>query len=400
MPSPIRRQFEPLLPLAALLASLIAAGCGSSAGDATAPAVGDTAARAQELTGLMLEKYRESSSYTDHATYVEQAVYRGEGIEHELPFYQMSLAYQRPNKLRLTLEEALPSAEGVRDGCDIACDGEKLRARALALPDQLLEAAAPEKLDAENLLPDPVLRGEFQGRGLGEVFPQLAMLLSRDDDELVFPDDADPRLLADAEVNGHSCYRVATTNPEGTRVLWIDRENFTLVRMELPAEAHRRRYADGEMFLKLAVWIDFEEPTFGARIDDASFELKTPEDARIVAQFEIPAAKAETEEKSTGEEARETRESAPKEEGEVGGKEVAETKATDAEPADKESKETHPVDAKASDTDPANSEPAKAEPASGDESPAEEASSKEAASDDQPANEQPTTDKPSETGDE
>lgn len=275
-----------MTPSLILLAATLLAGCSQPS---VAPKSSTAADEASQITDRMLRRYREAKSYADHATYVEQAVYRGEGVERELPFYQTSLALQRPNKLRLTFEEALPAADAAKGGCDLASDGQRLRARVFTLPDQFLDLPAPEVFADENLLPDPVLRGVFQGRLLGDVFPQLAMLLSTGDDELIFPADHSPRLLPDAELGGRPCHRVATTNPEGTRVLWIDREDFTLRRMELPAEAHLRSQEAAEMFLKLAVWIDFEEPTFDAGIDAASFELKTPEGARAVSAFEPPA---------------------------------------------------------------------------------------------------------------
>jgi outer membrane lipoprotein-sorting protein len=258
-------------------------GCGGSTVPRTDDSAADAAAAAAQAEGVsekMLAVYRGAKSYADHAAYVEQAVYRGEGVEHELPFYQMSLALERPNKLRLTFEEAIQSRQG-RQRLDVACDGVAYRAVTTAAAGQTLSKSAPASLNSQNALADPVLSATFGGRGLGEVFPQLAMLLYRDD-ELIFPQDDNPRLLDDAPLRGRMCHRLATSHPEGTRVLWIDRETYLLHRMEIPAESHRRAYGAEQDFLKLAVWIDFLEPTLNAGIVADSFQFEAPKDNRIV----------------------------------------------------------------------------------------------------------------------
>ena len=46
-------------------------------------------------------------------------------------------------------------------------------------------------------------------------------------------------LLGEQDLNGRNCYRVASTSPQGKRILWIDAENYLLRRMELPIEGER-----------------------------------------------------------------------------------------------------------------------------------------------------------------
>src|SRR5262249_37878615 len=88
---------------------LLASGCSNSSNSgphkmtaAEAAAAKASEARAVEVTEHMLQTYRKAKSYTDHATYVEESVLRGEGISHELPYYEITVAFVRPNKLRLT----------------------------------------------------------------------------------------------------------------------------------------------------------------------------------------------------------------------------------------------------------------------------------------------------------
>jgi outer membrane lipoprotein-sorting protein len=283
-----------MLRMAGLLLVLSAAGCDAFATPKRPAAAEDSAAsgRAVEITERMLKKYREAASYADRATYVEQSVLRGEGVEHELPFFQMSLAFQRPNRLRLVFEEAVAGSAG-RKGYDIASDGRRLRTAAKEIPDQIQEAEAPATLTAANFVTDPTVREALLERELGDVFPQLAMLLNPDGQTPVFPRDSHPRLLDDETLRGRRCWRVASTNPDGTRVLWIDKENDLLVRMELPVAGHRRAIDPDNNYLNLRVWIDFEDVSFDVPIDAESFELKTPPGARRVTRFVPPPLEEE-----------------------------------------------------------------------------------------------------------
>jgi cytochrome oxidase Cu insertion factor (SCO1/SenC/PrrC family)/outer membrane lipoprotein-sorting protein len=243
----------------------------------------------------MLNAYRQADSYSDHATYVQQSVYRGEGIERELPFFHMSLAFDRPNRLRLSFQEAVEGSSG-RKGFDIASNGSIMRSTSGELEGQVQESAAPPEITTDNLLPDPLIREVFSNRALGDVFPQLAMLLNRDDKSLVFPLDESPRLLDEKTRRERPCYRVASTSPKGQRILWIDRETYMLHRMELPIDAERATLDAENQFSQLAVWIDFEDATFDAQIDDKSFEMAVPAEARRVRRFVAPPPPAPPEE--------------------------------------------------------------------------------------------------------
>lgn len=264
--------------MALSLTLIIIAGCNAShVGGGTAKKDSSTpeTEAVEKAAERMLGVYRNAKTYADHATYVEQSVYRGEGVEHELPYYQMTLALERPNKLRLTCEEAIASSKG-RQAYEVVSDGVKLRASATGPSKATFETDAPEKLTLENLLANEDIKKVFQDRPLGEVFPQLAMLLVENPNEAIFPEDTHERMLPDAKLRGRVCRRIASTHPEGTRVLWIDRDTQVLMRMELPAEGQRRRTQMADEFLKFAVWIDFEDPLIDSEIDGKSFELAAP----------------------------------------------------------------------------------------------------------------------------
>jgi outer membrane lipoprotein-sorting protein/cytochrome oxidase Cu insertion factor (SCO1/SenC/PrrC family) len=274
---------------------LLALGCGQD--PATSLPADDRAASAEgeEIAEKMLAAYRGAKSYTDHATYVQHSVYRGEGVERELPFFHMSIAFERPNRLRLSFEEAIEGSVG-RKGFDIASNGVLMRCTAGELAGQVQESAAPPEISTENFLPDPLVREVFNNRSLGDVFPQLAMLLNEDDKTLVFPEDESPRLLDKKTLRDRDCFRVASTSPKGERILWIDCETYALLRMELPIQSERSTLDAEDQYSQLAVWIDFEDATFDADVDAKAFELKVAQDARRVRRFVAPPPPAPPEE--------------------------------------------------------------------------------------------------------
>jgi outer membrane lipoprotein-sorting protein len=246
--------------------------------------------RAVEITTRMLEVYRKAKSYTDQATYVEESVLRGEGVARQLPYYQLSLAFKRPNLVRIDFTEALADGDRPRQGFSIASDGTQVRALTPDIPDQMVEIPAPAALTPENIFVDPAIKAKLLDRSLGDVFPQLAMLLNASDDDAaaVFPNDSNPRLLENAELDGADCYRVATSHPEGTRVFWIDAKTYVLHRMELPTDVHQLSTDLEKLYLKFSVRIDFTDVTFNPEISRTSFLLAPPENARIVKAFEVP----------------------------------------------------------------------------------------------------------------
>ncbi|MBX3424972.1 MAG: redoxin domain-containing protein [Pirellulales bacterium] len=242
---------------------------------------------ADEVAERLFARYNRAQSYADSASYVQHYVVRGEGVERERPFFELALALARPNRLRLTLKESISEGPD-RQSYDVACDGRQLRVAVAALPDQILVAPAPAELAGDNFLPDPLLRDTLLAQSLANVFPQLAMMWNRSEDELVFPEDGAPRLLASKSLAGRVCYRLETTNPAGKRVLWIDQETDALLRMELPVDAQKGELDPDSQYMEHSVWIDFRDPAFDADIDDATFVLEAPAEATLVTALTPP----------------------------------------------------------------------------------------------------------------
>jgi len=277
-----------------VLSLLLLAGCSgstsepsaasSSAASSTTPE-GMTAA---ELLEKMRATYFEAKTYADNASYVRSAVLRSEGVERETSFFQMSVAFERPNKIRFKFHEAGRNAsEGQH--YDVASDGTRVRSSASSVPRQVHEAIAPIALTIENFIPEPEMRGAILGVSLENLSPPLLMLMVPEENRSIFPEDDDPQLLEEQALGGTTCYRISMSSPAGKRVLWIDKTNFLLRRMELPIQSQLKQLNPDDMFSQISIYVDFEDSTLNAEIDTATFEMEVAEGVRRVRRFIPPA---------------------------------------------------------------------------------------------------------------
>ena len=270
--------------LVAFLALLV--GCSRSAPLPTQTATSSGPA-AQEVLEKMRTVYRQAESYTDNSTIVEYSVSRAKGVETEFPYQQLSVAIERPNKFCVTFTDAAEGAEGKTD-YKIASNGKVVRSSANEVPLQIHEAVAPQVATAENFIPEPLLRAELLQVSLENIYPQIALLLCTDSGQPIFPRDDQHRLLKDAELKGKPCYRVQMVSPAGKRVLWIDKEEYLLRRMELPIDARRKAIDPNEQLSSLSICLDFEAVTLDADIHENSFEIEIPTGGRRVRRFIPP----------------------------------------------------------------------------------------------------------------
>jgi len=243
---------------------------------------------AAELLEKMRATYFEAKTYTDNASYVRSAVLRSEGVARETAFFQMSVAFERPNKLRFRFHEAGRNASH-GDDYDLASDGMKVRSSASSVPRQVHEAIAPITLTPENFIPEPEMRDAILGVSLENLYPPLLMLLTSQEDRSIFPEDSDPKLLEEQELDGTTCYRISMSSPAGKRVLWIEKSNFLLRRMELPIQSQLKQLNPGDVFSQISIYVDFEDSTLDAEIDTATFEMEVAEGVRRVRRFIPPA---------------------------------------------------------------------------------------------------------------
>ena len=150
----------------------------------------------------------------------------------------------------------------------------------------MLVLTSPEKLTAENLISDPLLAQAMHGQ-IGVAMPQLALLLDNDPVQQIAGDGA-PTRLADEELDGERCYRIAIKGRSGSSVFWISPKSRLLVKFEFPADAFKEKYS----LAAASITADFK----GARVDSSisadAFKFAVPEGAKLLTRFLPPPPEA------------------------------------------------------------------------------------------------------------
>ena len=248
----------------------------------------------EELLTKLRTTYAAAKSYSDNATLVERGVSRSRGSLTEIPFTHLSLLFARPNRYAISYEDAIPSSQGTTK-YRVVSDGQRIRSAASELPEQIHEAIAPRETTTDNLIPEPELRQAILQVAIENLFPQLAMLLAHDAEKPIFPRASHTEMLPEQTIGAVLCYRVAMTEPEGKRILWIDKEKLILRRMEIPIEGQREILDPTKQFSSFSVDLDLEDVTLDPEFDDAAVTLVVPETGRLVRRFVPPAPEGPSE---------------------------------------------------------------------------------------------------------
>jgi thiol-disulfide isomerase/thioredoxin len=271
-----------------LVAVVIAVGCAEAPTSTATKKAEKNAPSADELLGKLRNTYIDAESYSDNAILQQRGVSRSTGSITEIPFTRLSLLFGRPNRYSISYEDAIASTQG-RTFYHVASDGKRVRSEASELPGQVHEAIAPVETTQDNLIPEPELRQAILQVSLENLFPQLVMLLSGDAEKPLFPRATDKKLLSDEKIGSDLCYRVQLTEPEGKRVLWIDKQKHILRRMEVPIDDQRESLDPSGQFVDFAVSLDMEDITLDPEFDDEAVSIKVPESGRLVRRF-VPEA--------------------------------------------------------------------------------------------------------------
>ncbi len=266
-----------------LLAMLLLGGCSHST-PTQPPEENEVGESAEQILEKMQSVYHDARAYSDNATFVQQTVLRSEGVERQTPFHQMSLVFERPNKLRFKFHKTRARSPGT-DDYDVASDGLRVRSFASELPEQVHEAAAPPELTPENFIPEPELRAAILDVSLENIYPQLTMLFRGDN---FFPLDSNPTLLDEQKLGETNCFCIGLVSDAGRRVLWIDDKTYALRRMELPIDVQLADLDPRGLYTKLAIWVDFSNIQFNTKIGSETYVLDVPEGSRRVRRLIAP----------------------------------------------------------------------------------------------------------------
>ncbi len=306
--------FRPLL-LLVLLAPLLA-GCerpagavanqGEQSASATDSAATDSAATegetieqpagttAAKVLDEMVAAYQGAETYYDNAEYCERHVYQADGVEVLPPPHVMSVAFRRPNCVRI--QRNVPAGDGPGLEATVACDGERYRAFISDLADQSLDRAAAETLGYDNLMPDEIVARVLTPVPLENLYPQLDLLVSTKSAPPKLLAETTAKLLTAAEHNGVKCQRVELSRAGQAWVLWIDQDNHLLRRLDMPTADVRAALDPSGNLKELALWIDFRDATIGTPLADSAFAAEFPASAKPTEKLIAPGAETDTSE--------------------------------------------------------------------------------------------------------
>lgn len=291
--------FANRLQAACLLALLVAAGCSKSAPAPSGPSQAELEAQegttAAAVIDQMKKVYQENDSYFDNAEYHESFLRQGERVLIDEPMHMVSVVMQRPNQFRVA--RRVPEGRTKELDVVVICDGERYRATLSDFPEQMLDLDAPEKLTAETLAATPNIQTALLPVPVEGLYPQLDLLLGTDETPARLLAGAKPELMTSKKLETPyldeplDCYRVRLNRDAGGYILWIDKEQSLLRRLEIPTDQVRKELDPGGVMMQWRLWIDFRDATIGSAIAKKTFELEPTEDQKLVEKFEKPPAK-------------------------------------------------------------------------------------------------------------
>ena len=196
------------------------ANSGSADAKSSAASIPGGLQTAQDVLEKMAAAYKSASSYEDFGS----LEFRSAPLEARSDTrFKFSVAFQRPNKLRLELFDG-----------KAVCDGKQWFAACANVPGQVVLREAPAKLSMNVLRADSLL---YSALSDNEQFtsPQLLLLLDADPIKSLVYGSQDVSLDEPGRLGDYDCYRVRVDLPEGRNAyLWIDQKTFVLRTLYLP----------------------------------------------------------------------------------------------------------------------------------------------------------------------
>ncbi len=252
--------------LCSLLLSLALVGCNNASQPQAEPKSG------RELLERMLRAYRQATTYQDSGEVHRKFVLGDQPTDEQ---YNFSVAFERPNKLRMHIYSA-----------NVVSDGQRFRASIQELPDQVLDRVAPSKLQTKDVSTDLALyQTIFEGPASGSL--QLALLLDDDPLSSILSGADLPELLPTRTINDRACYGVQIRRPDGTLTFWVDRLTYTLMRAEYPIDEFTSFLKRHGTVRDVSLVADFHGATLNQKIAPEAFRFEIPTGQKTVEQFEL-----------------------------------------------------------------------------------------------------------------
>lgn len=253
------------------------AGCGGYFSSATTP---DAPAGAEDILERMTAAYKKARTYADSGTVRLRFEQGDKRVDDSVDF---SVTFERPNRLRMHLYQAI-----------LVSDGEQLRGTLADVPGQVLSQPAPASVTLKDLYSIPAM-GEAISQGAAGGSLPLALLVEDGALAEALKDAEKPQLLSADEIGGRACHRIQIKRPDGVLVFWIDQETLVVRRMEYPIEGLRRQMEeqpqapgqDAPKVSSLSLVADFTGARLDTKIDGVAFQFEMPEGAQLVESFDI-----------------------------------------------------------------------------------------------------------------
>jgi len=226
----------------------------------------------------MEQVYREADNYLDLGRVVLRYRERGDIRTDEAP---LSVSVRKPSELRVEAYYSVVVSNGKQLLAKISDE------KSGDIDGQILNRELSGELTLDQVYRDSILR-EAMTSGMGGQALQLNLLYADDPLKSVFAENAKLRTLEPAELEGHTCYRVAAEGVEGEFVFWVDGTSFALRRLDYPAASLLPELAQSEMIQDLSLRVEFRDATFEPTFDDAAFQFEVPADAKCVQAFVLP----------------------------------------------------------------------------------------------------------------
>ncbi|MCO6042807.1 hypothetical protein NG895_02700 [Aeoliella sp. ICT_H6.2] len=255
---------------------------------------------AVEIMQKMVAVYREADSYLDNAEYAEHFILPEDGVKRQTPPTTFAVRLQRPNRFLITRLRTM--MDGPPQGALVGSDGTTLEAVVTQLEPQRLRVDAPEVATLKTVAPDPVLREALFPGPIPDVFPQLALLLS-EEEQAPWPLEAPralvllpPKKLDSSSKEAAECYRVQLRTDQGPQVCWIHKETFVLLRIEIANKKMQKHLYPNQEFTEFTWQFNFYDVAIDVETTKEMFRLAPAEDGQeeIVEAFREPETQPES----------------------------------------------------------------------------------------------------------
>jgi thiol-disulfide isomerase/thioredoxin/outer membrane lipoprotein-sorting protein len=275
-----RRARWKLTPVFILLVSSI--GCQRGATDVPPAAIkaqpvsakSKPTADAATLLRDLAAKYQKAKSYEDAGT-LRVSAETPDGQKQQSPPMPFSVAFERPDKIRVHSMQA-----------SVVADGSKLFASSDSLENQVLVQPCPQTLTVSRVFGDELLVESARAQ-LGANMPQLALLLDASAVETLTRGST-LELLDDADYDGQSCRRVAVKGAGGTAVWWISPQSGLLVKYEFPSDELKKQFEVAQ----LNIAAEFKGARVDGEINQDAFVFNVPGGAKLVKRLMPPPPQA------------------------------------------------------------------------------------------------------------